>query len=187
MIFPWRTAWELLAKPIGEESVRENESYKYLSRLLQVDPEKRMTIGEAMDKMKKFGNFLRLTEKFESFENLTNIDISQNTQHSIDMTNLENLSNLTKSSDVYSDRRTYFHGQRESQLCHSFAIVSALRQALLMLLKNPACTLLPTIENEIRNPNGRYSFRIFFVNFLGNVNPRSYQGPELKHFVKCDL
>mgnify|MGYP000059998592 CR=1 FL=1 len=43
------------------------------------------------------------------------------------------------------------------------------------------CTKVLTLlkkrrKSEIQNSNGKYSFRLFVVNFVGNVNPRSYQG-----------
>ena len=137
-----------------------------------------MTLAKALEKLNEFGEFLTFTEKFESFGNLTDADIPHNTQKSIDMTKLENLTNLTKSSDNLSGNRTYFHNQKESQLCHSFAAVSALRQALLKFLKKfvTADEKLATIEKEIENSDGKYSFKMFLVNFVGNVNPRSYQG-----------
>jgi len=137
-----------------------------------------MTLAKALEKLNEFGEFLTFTEKFESFGNLTNVDIPHNTQKSINMTKLENLTNLTKSSDNLSGNRTYFHNQKESQLCHSFAAVSALRQALLKFLKKfvTADEKLATIEKEIENSDGKYSFKMFLVNFVGNVNPRSYQG-----------
>jgi len=148
-----------------------------LTIFYQIDPAKRMTLAKALEKLNEFGEFLTFTEKFESFGNLTDVDIPHNTQKSIDMTKLENLTNLTKSSDNLSGNRTYFHNQKESQLCHSFAAVSALRQALLKFLKNFATNeKLATIENEIEKLDGKYSFKIFLVNFVGNVNPRSYQG-----------
>ena len=98
------------------------------------------------------------------------------------MTNVENLTNLTNltiSYDFSSIGQTRIHSQGDSKLCHSFAIVSALRHALLNFLKTLTSTAPETIkyiEEQITTTDGKYSFRLFLVNFIGNVNPRSYQG-----------
>jgi len=134
--------------------------------------------------MEEFGQLLKFTEKFESFANLTDVNISQNTQRSIDMTQLDNITNLTRSSSNFSDGRTHFHDQKNSELCHTFATLSALRQAILKFLKNFTSEKVATIEQEIYNPNGVYSYKIFLANFVGNVNPRSYQDRVLKRIFK---
>ena len=93
------------------------------------------------------------------------------------MTNVENLTNLT--TGFSSIGRTRIHSQGDSQLCHSFAIVSALRQALMQFLKtlsSIAPETIKDIEEQITTTDGKYCFRLFLVNFIGNVNPRSYQG-----------
>jgi len=113
--------------------------------------------------------------------------VLDNTQQSIDMTNVENLTNLTISYDFDSLRRTRIHSQGESKLCHSFAIVSALRQALLNFLKTVtsiAPEAITHIGEQFKTTGGKYCFRLFLVNFIGNVNPRSYQG--LFKLVKSD-
>ena len=142
----------------------------------KIDPDQRLPIREAITIMKQFGQLLGFTEKFKSAGNIS-VNISQNTQQSIDMTNLENLTNLTRGSTNFSAGRTHFHDQKDSQLCHSFAVVSAVRQALLKFLKNLLTDeQFKIIGKEIAFTNGKYSFRLFLVNFVGNVNPRSYQG-----------
>ena len=142
----------------------------------KIDPDQRLSIKEATNIMKQFGQLLGFTEKFKSAGNI-DVNISQNTQQSIDMTNLQNLTNLTRGSTNFSAGRTHFHDQKDSQLCHSFAVVSAVRQALLKFLKNMLTDeQFKIIEKEISDSNGKYSFRLFLVNFVGNVNPRSYQG-----------
>ena len=140
-----------------------------------------MSIDEGLKKMKHISELLRFAEKFESFQKSTFIDVAENTQHSIDMTNLNNLTNLTRSSDNFSLGRTKFHNQGESQLCHSFATMSGLRHSLLELVEEKRKNNYPgekykMIKNEIITSSGEYSFRMFLINFLGNVNPRSYQG-----------
>jgi len=90
---------------------------------------------KAITILKEFAKLLGFTEEFKSFGNIRDVNISQNTQQSIDMTKLENLTNLTRSTN-FSIGRTHFHNQKDSQLCHSFAAVSALRAALLKYLKD---------------------------------------------------
>ena len=90
------------------------------------------------------------------------------------MTNVENLTISYDSTSFSSIGRTRIHS-----LCDSFAIVSGLRQALLKFLKSLtsiAAETIKDIEEQITATDGKYCFRLFLVNFIGNVNPRSYQG-----------
>ena len=114
----------------------------------------------------------------ESFGNIGYVNILEHTQQSIDMNNLNNLTNFTRSSDNFSGNRTQLHNQKDSQLCHSFAVVSALRTALLNVIKNLNLTdeKRKQIQDKICDPKSEWSFKMFLVNFVGNVNPRSYQG-----------
>ena len=106
-------------------------------------------------------------------------EISENTQCSINVEKIEDVTNLTKSSDTFSNDRTSFHTQRKSALCHSFSAVSAFRHCLrkfLKSLKNVDPKILAEIVEQMNKSDGIYSFRTFLVNFVGNVNPRSYEG-----------
>ena len=106
-------------------------------------------------------------------------DIPEHTQCSINVQKIEDLTNLTKSSGTFSNDRTAFHQQKRSNLCHSFSIVSCFRNCLLKFLKslqNIDQEKLSKIEEELKKSDGIYSFRSFLVNFVANVNPRSYEG-----------
>ena len=111
----------------------------------------------------------------------TNIssDIPEHTQCSVNAQKIEDLTNLTKSSGTFSNDRTALHRQKRSALCHSFAIVSGFRKCVRKFLKNlqnvdPA--KLSEVEEQMKKSDGIYCFRNFFVNFVANVNPRSYEG-----------
>ena len=114
--------------------------------------------------------------KFDSFGNF---EITENTQQSLNMTNINNMTNLTRSSDVGSGRRTALHAQNDSELCYAFAIISALRNALLKFMENQTSIEpeeLKAVIEQIEKPDGKFNFKMFIVNYIGNVNPRSFQG-----------
>jgi len=106
-------------------------------------------------------------------------DVAEHTQCSINVQKIEHLTNLTKYSGNFSGDRTAFHQQQKSALCHSFSIISGFRHCLLKFLKslqNIDQEELSKIEAELKKSDGIYCYRNFLVNFIANVNPRSYEG-----------
>ena len=119
--------------------------------------------------------------RLNTYQSVHTGNINSNTQGSLDMTNFGNLGNLINSHHIYSLDRTDFHLQEESNLCHSFATVSAFRRCLVLLIisfrsifvGNPK---FDEIITEIKKSDGKFPFKDFFKVFVACVNPRSFQG-----------
>ena len=114
------------------------------------------------------------------------VDIDYNTQVSLDMSNLETLGDLVTDHFTYTSNPTDFHLQKESNLCHSFAILSVFRHCLILFMKsNPSKNIISKLKvkfnaidiiREMKKPYGEYSYEKFMKIFVACVNPRSFQG-----------
>ena len=113
---------------------------------------------------------------------ISQVNISDNTQASLDMTDLDNLGDLVTSHQIYTENRTDFHAQKDSNLCHSFAILSAFRKCLMIFIQfisqNDASKKLicDDLIKEIKKPTGEFCYANFLKIFVSCVNPRSFQG-----------
>ena len=113
---------------------------------------------------------------------ISQVNIGDNTQASLDMTDLDNLGDLVTSHQIYTENRTDFHAQKDSNLCHSFAILSAFRKCLIIFIKfisqNDASKKLicDDLIKEIKKPTGELCYANFLKIFVSCVNPRSFQG-----------
>ena len=81
---------------------------------------------------------------------------------------------------------TNHHDQHNSNLCHSYSVISAFRQALIQLLKT---FKNPKVKNIIQRINGneQFSFNRMLSIFLGCVNPRSYLDPPKVHTASTEM
>ena len=73
--------------------------------------------------------------------------------------------------DTNSAEETKIHDQKNSQLCHSFAVISGLRYIVRNFLKSEE------VNDDVLNmmkDNRESSFYKTLATFLGCVNPRSF-------------
>ena len=98
------------------------------------------------------------------------------------MTDLDNLGDLVTSHQIYTENQTDFHAQTNSNLCHSFAILTVFRKCLIIFIEFISQTyaskkfLCDYLIKEIKNPDSEFSYTNFFKIFVSCVNPRSFQG-----------
>ena len=164
---------------------RDNEVTKHkkislwLNSLIKIEPNNRPDID-----LQKWKNQITSTliTQMNSNPSSLQVNIRQNTQVSLDMTDLDTLGDLVISHKIYTENRTDFHVQKESNLCHSFAILSAFRKCLIIFIKiisknDPSKKVMcDYLIKEIEKPDGEFSYQKFFKIFISCVNPRSFQG-----------
>ena len=63
-----------------------------------------------------------------------------------------------------------------SNLCHSFAVISAFRHCLIIFIESIESVDTLAILTEIKLPNGEFNFQKFLKIFLACVNPRCFHG-----------
>lgn len=113
--------------------------------------------------------------------NLVKVAVTERTQSSVDMlAEINQILSDIDSTEQRSSDRTAFHDQDVTALCHSFAIISGFRQAILDLMHSinaaKPCTIDEAAVKKMLDGNGPFSFNKMLTVFLGCINPRSFTG-----------
>jgi len=115
--------------------------------------------------------------------NQSEFQVSQNTQASIDiLKQVDNFFAATNKLGQNQTEVTFVHDQEFTNLCHSFATMSAFRKTLLQLVEshkniygqNFGTLIYDDVESGIKTKVGEFSYNSMLTVFLGCVSPRSF-------------
>ena len=113
----------------------------------------------------------------------SDFQVSENTQASIDiLKQVDNFFAATNKLGQNQTEVTFVHDQEFTNLCHSFATMSAFRQTILQLVESHKKIYGQTfgtlnyddVESGIKAKVGEFSYNSMLTVFLGCVSPRSF-------------
>ena len=140
-----------------------------------MDPSKRPPLGDTLLILRR--NFDSILSELSTIHSNSedvdiNVNVSEQTQASVNaLTDVEKFFSQTTCND-----QTKFHNQKNTNLCHSYSTMSALRFVLgkffVGKIKNK--TLLTSVLKTLK-PRKKSSFYKMLAVFIGCINPRTFE------------